>query len=141
MQQFPGFVVVHEGADRNFQDNVFPFATGLVGAFTVASAFGLVFGVEAEMNQRIVALAGLHDDVATASAIAAPRTSARNEFLAAEGDNAVAAVSGLHANFGFIDKHRVIPLWQSEGPRGGEARMLFTSGAKAHDIGALDSPR
>ena len=70
------------------------------------AALRLVLGVVAEMNQRVVALARLHDDVAAASAVAARGAPARHKLLAPEGHAAVAAVAGLHADFGFIDKHR-----------------------------------
>src|SRR5208337_3871646 len=66
-------LVVNDRADRHFQHDAFALASGLVGALAVASALSLVFGIEAEVHQRVVALAGLHDDVATASAIAARR--------------------------------------------------------------------
>ena len=101
-----GFFVVDDGADRNFQDDVFAVAAGFVGAFAVASALGFVFGIEAEMDERVVALAGFHDDVAALAAVAAGGAAAGNEFLAAEGQAAVAAVAGFHSDFGFVDEHR-----------------------------------
>ena len=59
-------------------------------------ALGFVFGIEAEVHQRVVALAGFHDDIAAAAAVAAGRAAARHELLAPEGHAAVAAVAGLH---------------------------------------------
>jgi hypothetical protein len=48
---------------------------------------------------------GYEDDVAAASAIAAIRAALWDEFLAEEGDAAVAAVAGLRVNFDLIYKH------------------------------------
>src|SRR5207302_6272367 len=73
VQPVAGSVVVKNGADGDFEDDVVAFASALVAAFTVASALGLVLRVEAEMHQRVVALAGLHVHVAAAPAIAAGR--------------------------------------------------------------------
>jgi hypothetical protein len=41
--------------------------------------------------------------------VAARWTAAGDEFFAAEGHAAVAATSGLDANFGFIDEHYLLP--------------------------------
>ena len=99
------FLVVHDRPDRNFQKNVFAFAPGLVRAFAVASALGFVFGIEAEMHQRVMPLAGFHDHVSAFAAVAARRPAARNKFLPAKGHAAIAAVARLHPNFCLIDKH------------------------------------
>ena len=72
----------------------------------MASALGPVLRVEAEMHERIVALAGFHDDVAALAAISAGRAAARNELLPAECHASVAAVAGLYLDFCFIDEHR-----------------------------------
>ena len=69
------------------------------------AALRLVLGVVTEMDERIVALRGLHDHVAATAAVAARGSAAGNELLAAEGHAAVAAVAGFDANFGFIDEH------------------------------------
>ena len=106
VHQFAGDFVVNDGADRNLQDDVFALAAGLVGAFAVTSALGLVFGIEAEVDQRVVALAGFHDDVAAVAAVAAGGPAARHELLAPEGHAAVAAVAGFHPNFGFVNEHQ-----------------------------------
>ncbi len=82
-----------------------PFAPALVRAFAVASALRLVFGIEAEMHQRVMPLAGFHDHVSALAAVAARRSAARNIFLAAKGHAAIAAVAGLDPNFCLIDEH------------------------------------
>jgi hypothetical protein len=99
------FLVVDDRSYGNLEDDVAAFAAGLVGALAVTPALGLVFRIEAEMNQGIMALAGLHDDVAALAAIASRRATARNKFLAAKGETAVAAIASLHPNFRFVNEH------------------------------------
>ncbi len=100
-----GFVVVHDRAHRNFQQDVHALAAGAVRAFAVTSALRLVFRIEAEVHQRVVAFAGLHDDVAALAAIAARRSAARDKLLPAESHAAIAAVPGLDPNFCLVDEH------------------------------------
>jgi len=57
------------------------------------------------MHQRVVTLAGFHDDVATVSAVAAGGTAAGHKLLAPEGHATVAAAAGLDSNFGFVNEH------------------------------------
>src|SRR5579859_882077 len=105
MNQLAGLGVVDGGADRDLDRNRFTIAAGAVGALAMTAALGLVLRVEAEMNQRVVLLAGLHDDVAAASAVATRRAASGNKLFAAEGNAAVAAIAGFDENFCFIDKH------------------------------------
>jgi hypothetical protein len=100
-----GFVVVHDRPDRNFQSYPVAIASGLVRTFAVPSALRAVLGIEAEMNQRVVALAGLHDDVPALAAVAAGRTTARDELLPPKGHAAIATVSRLDPNFRLINEH------------------------------------
>src|SRR5579884_3348634 len=99
--------VVHNRAHRDLEHNVFTLAAGFVGAFAVPPAFGLVFRIETKVHQRIVALARFHDDVATFSTIAAGGPATRNKLLPAEGNAAIAAIAGLYADCGLINKHPV----------------------------------
>src|SRR5947209_16294852 len=62
VQALAGVRVVHDGADRDLEQHVFTFAPGAVGTFTVPSALGLVLGIETEMDERVMPLAGFHDD-------------------------------------------------------------------------------
>ena len=100
-----GFIVIDDRADGNFQNHVATLASGFVRAFAVAAAFSSVLGIEAEMHERVMALAGFHHDVAALAAVAAGRSAARNELLPAERHAAVAAVAGFDSNFRFIDEH------------------------------------
>src|SRR5439155_17111372 len=99
----------------DFENDIVAFASALVAAFTVASTLGLVLGIETEMHQRVVTLAGLHVHVAAAAAIAAGGAAARNELFAAEGDASVAAVAGFHADSGFINEHEILTTTESSG--------------------------
>ena len=117
-----GFLIVDDGADGDFQDNVGSFAPGFVGAFAVASALGLVFGIEAEMHERVVTLAGFHDDVAAFASVATGGASSGDEFLAAEGQAAVATVACFDSNCGFVDEHgssRQSPVASRQSSAGG----------------------
>jgi hypothetical protein len=78
--------------------------TRFIAALAVASALRFVFGIEAEVKKRVVVLAGGHDDVAAAPAVAAARTAARDEFLAPERKTPVAAVAGFDQNPDFVYK-------------------------------------
>ena len=79
----------------------------------MASALAFVFRIEAEVDQRVVAFAGFHDDVAAAAAVAAGGAAARNKLLPAEGHAAVATVAGLDANYRFVNKHAVYLIVQA----------------------------
>jgi hypothetical protein len=75
-----------------------------LAALAVAAPLAFVFGIEAEMQESIVVLAGHQYDVAAATAITAAGAAARDEFLAAERKTAVAAVAGFDGNDYFIDE-------------------------------------
>src|SRR5882757_2507653 len=106
VNDFSRIFVIHNRPDRNFQDDALTIAAGFFGAFTVPSTLGGVFGIEAEMDKRVVALAGFHPDVTTFTAVTAGWSSAWDEFFPPEGHTAVSAVAGLDSDFGFIDEHQ-----------------------------------
>src|SRR5580692_3777000 len=74
------------------------------------------------MHQRVVALAGFHDDIAALAAVAARRAAARNIFLATKGHATVAAVAGFHPNFSFVDEHGWIETIKAPSRRRGSER-------------------
>ena len=82
-----------------------------------------VLGV-AEINQRIQASDRFGDHIAALAAIAAIRAAEFDEFLAPKGNDAIAAIAGLHPDFRFIKElHGSIrgasqPQKQNEGPKG-----------------------
>jgi hypothetical protein len=57
------------------------------------------------MQQRIVVLACDQRDVSAVAAIAAARAAARHKLLAPESHAAISAVTGLHGNYYFVNKH------------------------------------
>jgi hypothetical protein len=97
--------VVDNGPHRNFQKNIDTLPSRSVGAFAVPPALGFVFWIKTEMHQRVVTFARFHDDIATLAAISAGRTSAWNKLLPPEGHAAIATVTSLYSNCGFIDEH------------------------------------
>src|ERR1035441_394502 len=100
-----GIVVIHNRADGHLEHNALAIAPRFLRSFAVTAALRLVFGIETEMPQRVVALARLHPDVAALAAVATRGPAAGNKFLAPERHAPVAPVSGLHSNFGFVNKH------------------------------------
>jgi hypothetical protein len=70
------------------------------------TALRFVLRVVAEMDQGVVPLRRFHDHVTAPPAIAARRSPAGNKLLSPEGHAAVAAISCLHPDFCFIDKHQ-----------------------------------
>lgn len=105
VDEVAGIVVVDEGADGNFEDDVESVASGAVGTHAVLAALGAVEGVVAEVHEGVVALGGFHDDVAAAATVTTGGPATGNEFFAAEGHAAVTTVTGLDADFGFVDEH------------------------------------
>ena len=98
-------IVKGKRADGHLQDHVLARMAGAVGAFAVASAIGLEFAIVTVSQQRVVVWVGFKINVAAMAAVTARGTAARNIFLATEGHATIAAVAGLHENFGFINEH------------------------------------
>jgi hypothetical protein len=64
-----------------------------------------MFGVETEVQQRIVMLAGDQDHIAALASVAAAGPAARDKFFAPEREAAVAAVAGFDGDYNLINKH------------------------------------
>src|SRR5471032_1587113 len=105
VEPLAGHLVIYHGAHRDLHLDGVAFGAGPLAAFAVAAALGLVLRVETEMQQRVGLLAGHQNHIAAAPAIAAARTAARDVFLPAECQAAVAAVAGLDQNSDFVNKH------------------------------------
>ncbi len=73
----------------------------------MAAPLCLVFGIEAEVDQRVVPFARFHDDIAAASAIPAGGAAAGNKFLPPERNATVASIPSLDANSSLIDEHMI----------------------------------
>jgi len=91
----------------------------------MTSALRLVFGIESEVNQRAVLLAGLHHHVAASSAVATAGSSPRHKLLPAKCHATVATGSGCNPNSRFVDEHRCL--------RSAQPSYFTTSGAGSLD--------
>ena len=109
VDEFAGGVVVEDGADGDVEDAIFALVAAHVGAEAVGAALGLPFGVVAKVDEGVVGQGGAHEDVAAVAAVAAGGAAAGDEFFAAKGHAAVAAVAGFDADAGFINEHAVSP--------------------------------
>ena len=105
VDELVGLVVVEDGADGDVEGDGLAAVAGHVGAEAVAAALAFPLGVEAEVDEGVVAEGRAHEDVAAVAAVAAGGTAAGNEFFSAKGHGAVAAVAGLYADASFIDEH------------------------------------
>src|SRR5436305_15288118 len=72
-QAIAGGFVVNYGAHRHRHFDRVAFGAAAVAAFAVASSLGLVFRIEAKLQQRVGVLGRDHRDVAAAAGIAAAR--------------------------------------------------------------------
>src|SRR5579872_7303267 len=100
-----GGVIVNERSHGHLQNQIGPGMPRAVRAFAVAAAVGPEFPVVPIAQQRVVVGIGLQINAPAIAAIAAGRTAARNEFLAAKGNATVAAGPGLDENLCFINEH------------------------------------
>jgi hypothetical protein len=106
VDQFSRLLVVKRCAHRYLQDYRLAIQAGAIGAHSVLAPLPFMFRVVPEMNEGIVPLRRNHDYVAATSSVPARRTATRDKFLTPESHAAIAAVSSLHPNFRFIDKHK-----------------------------------
>src|ERR1700731_1874161 len=130
LKTLTGFVIVNNGSDGNFEYDAFAVAASAVGAFAVASALAFVFRVEAKMDERIVALTGLHDDIPAPATVAAGRTAARDKLLPAKGHAPVATVAGLNPDNCFINKHAIYIDCTGQGADSPQRESPAQSGAQ-----------
>ena len=105
VQQLARREIVDQRAHRNGQVDRRAIASRALAAFAMASALGLVFRIEAEMQQGIVMRTRDKNNVPAATAIAAARASARDKLLAPEREAAVAPVPRFDVNLYFVDEH------------------------------------
>src|ERR1700736_2166110 len=106
VELFAGVRVKNDRPDRHLELDRFPVVPGPVAAFAMPAALCLVFGIEAEMKERVDVFAGYDEHVAAAAAIATARPATRNVLLPAEGQAAVAAVTRFDIDFDFVDEHQ-----------------------------------
>src|SRR5450755_2563935 len=96
-----------DGPDRHAQHDVLGAASVLIGAAASFAGLGAMNAGKAIIDQRIDVAVGNRPDAAAASPVAAVRAAARNVFLAAKRNRAVAAVARDHFDVRFVDElHR-----------------------------------
>jgi hypothetical protein len=106
VDRLSGVLVVDNRSYRDREFDMLGIAALFVAAFAMAAAIGLMLGIEAEVQQRVVVGRSNHVYIASATAVAAAGTATGHELFTAERENAVAAVAGLHKDSNFINKHR-----------------------------------
>ena len=95
---------VHERADRHGQLEIGAAVTGAVGSHAVLAALGGEQRMEAEVDEGVDVRAGDRVDRAAVTAVAAARSAARDELLAAEREAAAPAMTGFDVNVDFVDE-------------------------------------
>src|SRR5271168_3359853 len=100
-----GIQIEDNSADGNFEYHIVGGLAGAIRAFAVTAAHGFKFAIVTVAQQRVVMRIGFDIDVAALAAISARRAAARDVFLPAKRDAAVAAVAGFDGDFCFIRKH------------------------------------
>ena len=95
-------------ARRHRQDQVGAVGTGALAAHAGGPVARATVRLPAISLQVAFVAVADEDDVAALAAVAAVGSALRDELLATEADAAVAAVTGLQYNLGFVDKH--LPL-------------------------------
>ena len=110
--------VIQNCSHGNFQSDVRAFTSRLVRTFSVTSALRFVLRIETEMHQSIVALARLHDHVATLATISARRPTPRHILLPPESNTTITAIPSLHPDFRFINKQSRYSPNPRDNPRG-----------------------
>src|SRR5882724_5740073 len=100
-----GLFVIDNRPHRDLQDNALAVAPSAIGAFPVPAALAFVFRIEAEVDQRVMALTGFHNDVAARAAVATGRAAPRDKLLPPEGHTSVAAVPRFDLDDCFVNEH------------------------------------
>ena len=98
-----------------------PLRALLFGTAPVQSPIGFEMNLVRERNQGVVMRAGNKIDIAAFAAITTRRSTPGDKLLAAKGDDAVAAIAGLHIDLCFVSEHRC--LGKNTRPQSGRVRV------------------
>ena len=90
---------------RHRQDQIVAVGTRALAALAGRAIAGATVRLPAVSLQVAFVTVTDQDDVAALAAVTAVGSALRDEFLATEADAAVASVTGLQFNLGFVDKH------------------------------------
>src|SRR5579884_309589 len=102
VQQLARLVVIDHRADRYRNLNRTAVAARSIAALPMTAALGFMFGIESEMKESDVVVAGDERDVPAATTVAAAGAAARDVLLAPERKTPVAAVAGFDLNPDFV---------------------------------------
>jgi len=101
---FAGFCVIDHGSHRNPENAILALAARAIAAGAVLAPLCAMSRLEPKVHQSIQAVGCSQQDAAAIAAIAPVRAAQRDVFLTAEAHATVAAVTGFHPNFCFVDK-------------------------------------
>ena len=101
--------IAHDRTARDLNDEVLAALAGAARALPVLTGCRSIFALVAEVHQRGEVVVHAQDDIAALAAVAAIRAARGDIFFAVEGNGTIAAVTGLHRNLDFINKHRDSP--------------------------------
>ena len=96
------FGILHDGAARDIDDEVFGATPGAALRATRLAALRLVHACVAHVEERGVLLVHLQDHVTAATAVTAVGTAERHELFAVETADAVTALAGANFNRFFV---------------------------------------
>src|SRR5580704_19084427 len=111
---FPGNCLIHDGADRNSENQVSARSPVAVRALAVTSAVGVKFAIVTVAQKRVVVRVRFEVNVTPMPTVSARGAAPRNVLLSAEGHAAVSAVAAFYDDLRFVNEHEL--LAQAECP-------------------------
>ena len=106
----PGLRLPDDRPLRHRDDEVLAGTAGAVAAASGCAVLGVILFLIAELFQRVEVAVDDKDDVPAPSAVPAVRAARGDVLFAAEGNGAVAAVSGFDKDGCAIDEHKASPF-------------------------------
>ena len=103
-QNFVGVHIHHGGTNRYRQHQVFALGAGAVAAGAGLAVLGLVFALEAVIDQRVQGAVCFQIDGTAIPAVTAVRAAFRHVFFPPETQAAMAALAGFNNDGGFVYK-------------------------------------
>jgi hypothetical protein len=105
---FPGNCLIHDGADRNSENQVSARSPVAVRALAVTSAVGVKFAIVAVAQKRVVVRVRFEVNVTPMPTVSARWAAPRNVLLSAEGHAAVSAVAAFYDDLRFVNEHELL---------------------------------
>jgi len=100
-----GLFIRHDCPKGNHEDGGAALPAGAILALPMLAALALPMRTVFVIDQIVGVLVAFQHDIATAATIATIRPTKGFKFFTSETDAATAALSRLHFNYTFIDKH------------------------------------